>query len=124
MPELSVQHENNYTDLSQNLSLAATHYCQVEITTQTGNLNEDYFKPVEVTVPPGTKFVHVAIIGVRVSFQDQYLQERPLAKLYYEIQKGQINGNQFKFVIVADLRDQYATVTWAAKFGIELTYFR
>jgi hypothetical protein len=121
---LSVQHEDNYTELPNNLCLVGTHYCQVEITTQTGDLDEPYSKPVEVKVPPDTKFVHVAIVGVRMSFQDKYLQERPLAELYYEIQKGKITGNQFKFDIVADLRDQYATITWAAKFGVELTYFK
>ncbi len=121
---LDVQYENDYANLSKGLSLVATHYCKVEVKAQEDQLDEPCAKPVVVTVPSDTEFVDVSVIGVQMQFQDEYMEERPLAKFYFEIQRGKIEGNKFKFVILADLRDQRATTTWAAVFRIQLTYFK
>jgi hypothetical protein len=84
---------------------------------------KDAARPVKLTVPNGTKSVYVAIKGVGMWFGKEELLAAPISTFRYEVQEGQLNGNEFRFVIRGIFSDRLATLPWGANFRVEVLCF-
>ncbi len=90
-------------------------------------MNSPLDAPVELKVPEETKYVHLAVTALGLSFRGgEQMVPNALASLWFEITKGELTGKKFKFQFRTLLQNSPAqdpTGPWSGTFWVEFLCF-
>jgi hypothetical protein len=114
--------------LQNPLCLVAYHYMPLKFAGEmTGTEEEVWLKEITLKVPTSTRYCHVAVVGVDVSFGgNEGLEFHPFGRLFYrlrDIRASNVSGGKFQFSLEAFLQDGPGTHEWSGQIDLQILCF-